>query len=49
MRDVDRTIGGIIAKANCTIIGSVDVDGSPNTKAMLHLAEERVLKTILYY
>lgn len=35
MKDTRKTIGDIIDKANATIISSVDVNGFPNTKAML--------------
>lgn len=35
MRNAVKTIGGIIDKANVALIGSVDADGFPNTKAML--------------
>ncbi len=35
MRDVVKTIGGLIDKANISIISSVDGEGFPNTKAML--------------
>lgn len=35
MRDPEKTIGGIIDKSTISIIGSVDQEGFPNTKAML--------------
>lgn len=35
MRDAVKTIGGLIDKANISIISSVDSEGFPNTKAML--------------
>jgi len=35
MRDAEKTIGGLIDKANTSHISSVDADGFPNTKAML--------------
>ncbi len=35
MRDSEKTIGGIIDKADATIISSIDSDAFPNTKAML--------------
>jgi len=35
MKDAIKTIGGIIDKSNVALIGSVDADGFPNTKAML--------------
>ncbi len=35
MRDAEKTIGNIIDKSAVTIIGSVDENGFPNTKAML--------------
>lgn len=35
MRDPEKTIGGIIDKANVALIGSIDEAGFPNAKAML--------------
>ena len=35
MRDVEKTIGNLIAKRKTAYISSVDEDGFPNTKAML--------------
>jgi general stress protein 26 len=35
MRDAAKTIGGIIDKSSVAIIGSIDDEGFPNTKAML--------------
>ena len=35
MRDAEKTISGLIDKANTSYISSVDEDGFPNTKAML--------------
>ncbi len=35
MRDAEKTVGGIIDKANVSMIGSVDEQGFPNIKAML--------------
>ena len=35
MRNAEQTIGTLIDKQNVAFIGSVDVDGFPNTKAML--------------
>ncbi|MDO5575033.1 MAG: hypothetical protein Q4G60_13750 [bacterium] len=35
MRDVEQTIGNLIAKRKTAYISSVDADGFPNTKAML--------------
>lgn len=34
MRDVEKTIGNLIAKQKTTYISSIDEDGFPNTKAM---------------
>lgn len=35
MRDVEKTVGGIIDKQKITFIGSIDAEGFPNIKAML--------------
>ena len=35
MRDAVQTIGNLIDKQSVTLIGSIDSDGFPNTKAML--------------
>jgi general stress protein 26 len=46
MRDPEKTIGGIIDKANVVMLSSVDEDGYPNTKAMLPPREREGIKVI---
>lgn len=35
MNDLEQTVGCLIDNASVTIVGSVDEDGVPNTKALL--------------
>lgn len=48
MRDSEKTIGGIIDKAGVSIIGSVDGDGFPNSKAMLKPRKRKGIKEIYF-
>ena len=36
MKDVEKTIGNLIDKQKIAFIGSVDIEGFPNIKAMLN-------------
>jgi general stress protein 26 len=48
MRDAVLTIGGIIDKAAVSIIGSVDAEGFPNTKAMLPPRKREGIKYLYF-
>lgn len=48
MRDPEKTIGGIIDKSTISIIGSVDQEGFPNTKAMLKPRKRVGIKEIYF-
>ncbi len=48
MRNPEKTIGNIIDKANVSLIGSIDNDGYPNTKAMLSPRERNGIKEIFF-
>jgi general stress protein 26 len=48
MRDAGKTIGNLIDKAGVSIIGSVDEDGFPNTKAMLPPRKREGIKQIFF-
>ncbi|GAK58774.1 hypothetical protein U27_05749 [Candidatus Vecturithrix granuli] len=48
MRDANKTIGNLIDKASVAIIGSVDEDGFPNSKAMLPPRKREGLKHIFF-
>lgn len=48
MRDSIKTIGGIIDKANVSMIGSVGQDGFPNMKAMLPPRKRVGIKEIYF-
>lgn len=48
MRDVLKTIGGLIDKANTSIVSSVDSEGFPNTKAMLQPRMREGIKYIYF-
>ena len=48
MRDAGKTIGNLIDKAGVSIIGSVDEDGFPNTKAMLPPRKREGIKHIFF-
>lgn len=48
MRDVVKTIGGLIDKANTSIVSSVDSEGFPNTKAMLQPRMREGIKYIYF-
>ena len=48
MRNAEQTIGNLIDKQNVALIGSVDVDGFPNTKAMLPPRKREGIK-IFYF
>lgn len=49
MRDQEKTIGGIIDKANVSMIGSVDTDGFPNMKAMLPTRKRVGIKEVYFH
>lgn len=48
MRDPEKTIGSIIDKSTISIIGSVDQEGFPNTKAMLKPRKRVGIKEIYF-
>ncbi|MHB8894368.1 MAG: pyridoxamine 5'-phosphate oxidase family protein [Candidatus Geothermincolia bacterium] len=48
MRDASKTIGNMIDKASVSIIGSVDEDGFPNSKAMLPPRKREGIKHIFF-
>ena len=48
MRDSEKTIGAIIDNATVSIIGSVDENGFPNTKAMLPPRKREGIKHIYF-
>ncbi len=48
MRDVEKTIGGIIDKSTVSMIGSVDEEGFPNMKAMLPPRKRTGIKEIYF-
>lgn len=48
MRDSLKTIGNIIDKASVSIIGSIDEEGFPNTKAMLPPRKREGIKFIFF-
>ena len=48
MRDAEKTVGGIIDKAKTALIGSIDSDGFPNTKAMLAPREREGIKVMWF-
>ena len=46
MRDVEKTVGGIIDKQKTAFIGSIDAEGFPNIKAMLQPRKREGIKHI---
>lgn len=48
MRDVEKTIGNLIDKQNVSFISSMDLDGFPNTKAMLPPRKREGIKTFYF-
>ncbi len=48
MRDAAKTVGNLIDKANVAIVGSVDGDGFPNSKAMLPPREREGIRVIYF-
>lgn len=48
MRDVEKTIGNLIDKQNVSFISSMDLDGFPNTKAMLPPRMREGIKTFYF-
>lgn len=48
MRDVEQTIGNLIDKAGISFIGSIDLDGFPNIKAMLLPRKREGIKYIYF-
>jgi len=48
MRDKVKTIGGLIDKVSVSLIGSVDDEGFPNTKAMLPPRMRQGIKYIYF-
>jgi general stress protein 26 len=48
MRDAAKTIGNLIDKASVSIIGSVDGDGFPNSKAMLPPRKREGIRHIFF-
>ena len=49
MRDVEKTIGNLIDKQGIAFISSIDMDGFPNTKAMLTPRKRIGIKTIYFF
>jgi general stress protein 26 len=48
MRDPEKTIGNLIDRINVSIIGSVDGEGYPNTKAMLPPRKREGIKNFYF-
>jgi general stress protein 26 len=48
MRDAAKTIGNLIDRASVSIIGSVDGDGFPNSKAMLPPRKREGIRHIFF-
>ena len=48
MRDAAKTIGNLIDRAGVAIVGSVDGDGFPNSKAMLPPREREGIRIIYF-
>ncbi|MDD3037791.1 pyridoxamine 5'-phosphate oxidase family protein [Bacteroides sp.] len=48
MRDVEKTIGNMIDKQKTAFVGSVDVTGCPNIKAMLQPRKRVGIKTFYF-
>lgn len=48
MRDASKTIGNLIDRAGVSIIGSVDGDGFPNSKAMLPPRKRKGIRHIFF-
>lgn len=48
MIDAEKTIGNLIDKQGVAFISSVDVDGFPNTKAMLPPRKREGIKRIYF-
>ncbi len=46
MKDAEKTIGDMIDESTVTIISSIDIDGFPNTKAMLPARKRTGIKEI---
>lgn len=49
MKDVEKTIGNLIDKQKIAFIGSVDIEGFPNIKAMLQPRKQRRYPDSLFY
>ena len=48
MRDAEKTIGNIIDKTTVSILGSVDENGFPNSKAMLPPRKREGIKNLYF-
>jgi len=48
MKDAEKTVGNMIDKQTVSFIGSVDVEGFPNIKAMLQPRKREGIKTIYF-
>ncbi|PKL02631.1 MAG: pyridoxamine 5'-phosphate oxidase, partial [Synergistetes bacterium HGW-Synergistetes-2] len=48
MRDPEKTVGNLIDKAPVSLIGSVDEEGFPNTKAMLPPRKREGIKRLYF-
>jgi general stress protein 26 len=48
MRDAEKTVSNLIENANVSMIGSIDNDGFPNTKAMLPPRKRDGIKHIYF-
>lgn len=46
MKDVEKTIGNLIDKQKIAFIGSVDIEGFPNIKAMLQPRKREGIRTL---
>ena len=48
VRDLEKTVGNLIDKAPVSLIGSVDEEGFPNTKAMLPPRKREGIKRLYF-
>ena len=48
MRDAEKTIGNLADKANLTIIGYIDAEGFPASRAMLAPREREGIRTFWF-
>ena len=48
MKDVEKTVGGMIDKQKTAFIGSIDAEGFPNIKAMLQPRKREGIRSIYF-